>query len=321
MLKFLLSSLLAIVIIFALSKSVDLKSLVSEIRNFDIVWAVLLLPLTIVITLLRSWRFFLLLHNSKIKINYLESTKIFTAGYATSALPAGEATRAVLVRRQTGTDLPRATSAVVAQAYFELLAAAVTALIGSLLVKIGILPSFLVLLGLILLALLMIWDQAINSVTRLIAKIKIADRIRPKLLQTQNLLKPHLFDTGSGLPDKIAVRSVGIGILANLFGGVLILALCAAYQVPIHLFSAVFIYSAALLIQGLSFTPGGLGFTEGGMSGLLLLNGVPFDRALSIVLLYRAFTLLLPTLTGGIFLLVFYSNIAKFARKLTTKLS
>ncbi|HTS73324.1 MAG TPA: YbhN family protein [Gaiellaceae bacterium] len=64
-------------------------------------------------------------------------------------------------------------------------------------------------------------------------------------------------------------------------------------------------YSAAELLALIPLTPGGLGFVEAGLTGTLVLAGVPGADALAATLLYRLVSYWLPLAAGGIAYVLF----------------
>lgn len=302
MLRLLITLAITGTLVFLIARSVDLSALIFELTHFNLWWLTALLPLSLLITLLKGWRFSILLHNSGIRIPLIRAIKIFIAGATTTSLPGGEATRVLLVRRLTGANTGQATSAVVAQAYFELLTAALMTLIGSFFFEIGFGAALISVGILLIVATIFIFDRAAILLASLLARSQKLRTLSARLLTTQLHIKDHLIDSKTHLPDKAAIRSFGIGVLCNILGGLLIFLICQAYNAPIQIFQAIFVFAAANLIQGMSITPAGLGFTEGGMTSILLLFGLQLPTVISIVLIYRATTFLFPTLLGSVLL-------------------
>jgi uncharacterized protein (TIRG00374 family) len=61
---------------------------------------------------------------------------------------------------------------------------------------------------------------------------------------------------------------------------------------------ALLAFASALLLGMIPFTPGGLGFVEAGLTGTLVLAGVPGPEAVSVALLYRLMSFWLPIPAG-----------------------
>ncbi len=61
---------------------------------------------------------------------------------------------------------------------------------------------------------------------------------------------------------------------------------------------ALFIYSFAVLVGGLSFLPGGVGTAEAAMIALLILHGMPEGQAVAVTLVHRSVTLWFSVLLG-----------------------
>lgn len=64
--------------------------------------------------------------------------------------------------------------------------------------------------------------------------------------------------------------------------------------------SLVALYAPVKAAVGFAPTPGGVGFAEAGLTGALVASGVPIERAVAAVAIYRLFTGLIPLASGSI---------------------
>lgn len=117
-----------------------------------------------------------------------------------------------------------------------------------------------------------------------------------------HLLRPlgELLAAASRLLDwKTLLPSLGIGLLAWAAEGWGLQLIANEIGVPIDMWSAIAIYSIAILAGALSMLPGGLGGTEGVMTFLLVQAGADAPSALAITLICRAATLWFSVLLGA----------------------
>jgi len=296
------------VLLYVVSHAVDINELWQTLATFPIHQFILLFAISSFIFLLKTWRFALLLKNSQIELTRWEAIRVYVAGLATSPLPAGEATRGVLVHHETGTKISKTTGSIVTQAYLELFASALIALVGSFFFKMIELPATLAFAILLIVALLLSSRRLVEFIFKILPDKKFLLKLSRRLRLIQKDVRDNLLDDDTHLPDKVFTSTLGISLITNVVGGILIMLIANNFGVQLNVIESLFIYSAAMLIQGFSISPGGLGFTEGGMVGLLLLFQVDFTIAVSIVIIFRLVTFIYSTLLGTTFLAVFYGK-------------
>lgn len=302
------SLILLIVLLFVVSHTVNPQQLWQALISFPPHQIVLLLALSTLIFLLKAWRFALLLKNKNILLSRWESIRVYVAGLATSPLPAGEATRGILIHHETGTEVSKTAGSIVTQAYLELFTSALIALAGSIFFEILEIPTELAFAILLIIGLLLSSRRLSEFIFKILPDKKFILKLSRKFRLIQKDVRDNLLDDDTHLPDKVFTSSLGISVVSNIIGGVLVMLIANNFGVNLNVIESIFIYSTAMLIQGFSISPGGLGFTEGGMAGLLLLFRVDFTTAVSIVIVFRIVTFIYSTLLGVIFLTVFYGK-------------
>jgi uncharacterized protein (TIRG00374 family) len=313
--RILLSLFLLAILIFVTGKAVDLHELPARIMSLPMTTIVELIAITLVISILKGWRFLLLLRNTNIPVTFWQTMKTFIAGQAITPLPGGEAIRGVLLKEETGTTILKTTGPVITQAYLELASATVLMLIGSFVFKYFRFPAVAICLILIGLAIVLNSEKILEMINQKFEKLKIINKFLAKIKRAQKDIKANFYDPDSHLPDKVLVRALGISLIAHLFGATLIWIIAQALGTNLGFFESLFIYSTALVIQGVgTISPGGLGLTEGGMTGILLLFGITASVAIVIVLIFRTITLLFNIFLGLTFLGIFYSKQLLFSK-------
>lgn len=231
------------------------------------------------------------------------------AGQATSPLPAGEAIRAILLHRELGIDHDKAFGPVITQAFLELISNAFLVIIGSFIFQKFRVTSLLILFLIILLIIFLTQKNFIKFLKEKANKNGLAYKIFEKLSTTQDNIRKEMFIPGKYYPNLTFIKCIGLAIITNIIGGVIIFMIAKQLNIDLNILQCVFIYSSTIVIG--SFTtviPGGLGFIEGGMASLLLVFRVGSYEgfALILILVFRAVTLLFYILLGVVFFIIFY---------------
>jgi hypothetical protein len=105
------------------------------------------------------------------------------------------------------------------------------------------------------------------------------------------------------------MRIVGLGLLAHALCGGLMWYITRVEGTHLTFFQGIFAATMAALIQGIfTIIPGGLGVTEGGLVGILSKFAIPWQKTISITLLYRLATLPLSILIAAFFLAFMYGK-------------
>jgi uncharacterized protein (TIRG00374 family) len=320
-LRFFIFTILGIFILYAISHAINPKELGRQLSHFPKERILLLCMLSIVISVLKSWRFFLLLRKNNVKVTFWQICKVYIAGQSTTPVPGGEIFRSVLLKHETGADTKQTSGAVVMQALIVFFSSAVIAIVGSLIY--GILINIaLITLTLIIITIYLILNQKLFL--KMFNKMKEYQRLKKPavtLIATHKGVRNSLLHRGSEhKPGITFVSSVAIGLLSNLVGGLMIYAIVSAYNLPVNYIQSVYIYSMSIIIAAVSgVVPGGVGLAEGGITGLLVLLNIQFSKAFAIVLIFRAVNLIFYIVFGVIFLLLFYSKTLIFTKKVKTK--
>lgn len=316
--RLLISIILLGVLIYITSKAVKIEDLQKIIWDFPKDKLILFFALSFALTILKAWRFMILLQNININISFPETLKAFIASQAISPLPGGEAMRGVLIHEESGAKPIKTSGPVVAQGFLEVFSASLmTAILSIALKNDYIIPSIVITLILCALYAFIVYRRFLDFVLNLFSKNKFIKKISKKLLKIQTEVRKSSIDEETKLPDKILVRALGLSLLTNVLGGFLIFLIARYYNADLNIYRSTLAYSAGIAIQSLgSISPGGIGFTEGGMTGILLLSKIELGKAIGIVLVFRFVTLVFSIVLGLIFLSIFYAKDLFFSKKL-----
>ena len=292
---------------YTLRNTIDKEKLIEAFSEFSWIKLVLFCLITLLLSVVKGSRFYLILKTGGIKATFLQSLAIFIAGQSTSALPGGELTRGLLLNKELEVDQKRIAAPIILQAYSELMAASIIALFCSILLQIFRLPSTVAIIFLTIVLLVLTSPKILKFLLKIDLKITFLRKFLNATQLAQIDIRDIVFNKGTFLIRTEFLLITALGLLANVIGGVLLFFIAREFSVEINLLKSMFLYSGGLLIQGLAITPGGLGFTEGGMTGILVLYGVDLTRAFSIVLIFRLVTLIFMSIVGSVLLAVLYT--------------
>lgn len=295
---------------FSVSKEVSPDKVLNLINSFPRERLILVLLISLLISLIKSVRFWLFLVQNKINLSVWQAIKVYLAGQLTSPLPGGEAMRGVLVGKENGTDLIDVSGPVVSQMFIEFLSAAILAILGSFIYKLLRIPALVVIGLVIVLTLLLTNRKLMLALTQRIKVIPFLRKSMDGLNSIQQSIRKSILDhPQKPYPNKTFLKALTLGIICNLLGGLLLLLITQAYDADLGFFRSTFVYSASVVLTGVGgILPGGLGVTETGMTGILLLSHLGLATAIAIVLMFRIVTLLFNVLIGALVMLIFYSR-------------
>jgi glycosyltransferase 2 family protein len=298
-------SLLALVV-----HKVDLAVAFNLINGIGAKYIVLFLALSVSTLFIKSLSYYLILKRAKITATYLQSTKIFFASQLMTPLPAGETGRVVLTTKETGADTAKVTGSVLTQAFLEILSAVVVALVGSMFFEFFRTPVLIALVILSFTIAVFVSEKVWTYVFGLLTKIKFFVRNKKNISDAYKTIRSHVFMKKTLIPNRNFVLILFLLIAGQIVGGVLLHYICLSLGLDLTILRSLFLYSAAVVIQGLlSVLPGGVGTTEGGVAGILLSFGSSYDTAVAVVIVYRLFTLLLYLALGFVFFMIFYREL------------
>lgn len=270
------------------------REVAAELSRLSPALIATLLALSLVNYLLRALRWWLLAQPAGLALPLARALLYYVAGFALTATPGklGELIRLWLMQRHHGHAFERSLGLLVLDRLSDALPMFLWVLVGAGAVA-GQGPA-VALLGLMVLApgLLVLRPQPLERGLVLLARAsgrfgRIALRLRRALRATAALATPRLL---------LAASALGlVGWAAEIVGFWLLLA---AFDRPIGLAAAAFVFAFAMLVGALPLFPGGVGGTEATMIGLLLALGSGPEVAVAATGVTRLATLGFATLLG-----------------------
>lgn len=304
MLRLIFTIIFLAILIYIINNTVDINELKQILIEFPKLQLLGFLLLASFLTLLKVYRFLILLNYSGIDASFWETLKAFVASQAVTPLPGGETARGILIHKETGAHLHQTTAPVITQAFLDIASAALLTLFGSLVFQKLRVPSLIAMSIIVLITIGLTQENIIIFFQKHLSRFKFLTKVLSRSLSFQKDFSKYLLD-----PSKTLFRTLGVSLLINITGGFLIYFIALSLDIKIDFLHSLFIYSSGIVISSLAgFIPGGLGVTEGGLTGILLLFSVELPKALVLVLLFRLSTLVFSVFMGLSFLMIFYSR-------------
>lgn len=249
-------------------------------------WIALFLSLVNYVFRFIRWQIYLN-HLNHCLSDYWESLLIYFSGFALTTTPAkaGEAIKSIFLKDK-GVPISHSLAAMISERVSDLLAIVLLSCLGLMAYPNMRLPVYIT-LGLIFLGWAIMLYRPLPQLLKQWHWSKRFQSLIDVLEQTQNCHNP-----------KILLSSTVISLLAwgaEAWACYLVLQWCGF---PVDLSTAIFIYSASMLIGALSFLPAGLGSAEAGMVSLLIWQNVEPQSALAITIFIRLTTLWFAVILG-----------------------
>jgi uncharacterized membrane protein YbhN (UPF0104 family) len=251
--------------------------------------------------LCRFVKWLLFTKSLQLKIPLLYNFKVFMAGLALAITPAkaGEAIRAVLLKKGSDIDLSKGLASTFSERLIDLLAVTIISIVG--IIVMGFESDYLIiLLAIFFFVVVGIIIFLSNHLYRIFSKVFF--------LGPWKIMGNYIDNFRS---------DVVITFQLPVFGGALIFGIigwtceCLAFMLIAHSLGismtfqmAMFIYATSSIIGAISFLPGGLGLMEGGLSFLVIdLLSVTYTQSVALTLVIRFTTLWFGVGVGLAFLL------------------
>ncbi len=305
--RIILTLFLFLILIFVAARTIDLQKTYQLLLTFPKLQLLTLTVILMLISLIKAWRFQILLNQAGVKITFIQTTKVYLAGQATTSLPAGETIRGWLLKKEVGAKLSQVSGPVLTQAFFEFISASIIFL--SLSMYFGVLrrPAVAALAVVIILVFILINEKLLNLILRKLERVSFIKKQAKALHLAQETIRNAFLKPGTKRLSLDFLKVLSIGVLTNALGGLLVLLILNAFKLDFNLLKSVFVYSSSTVLSSVSgLIPAGLGVTEGGMTGVLYLTKVDTSTAFASVLIFRLITLVFYMLIGIFCLLIFY---------------
>lgn len=245
------------------------------------------------------------------KVPWLESLRIFVAGFVMSVTPGkvGEVLKSVLLFESRGVAIARTAPIVIAERLTDLMALVLLAAAGSLAFSEGWIVALGGALVVAVLWLACAWRPLGEWCLRVAAKLPVLGRITPKLREAYEALRELTAPAPLAAATLLSVVSWGLECLSLLY-------IAAGFaDLTLTLEQATFSYSAPTIVGALALLPGGLGVTEAGMASLVARFGETSEAtAVATTILVRLATLWWAVVLGA-FALVWHRRALGARRK------
>lgn len=289
---------LAAALLYFLVSAVDLRALLTSVRNFNLVFIAPLIGSYLLYLGFRSARWHLLMRPLKEPNSWADSLLLFSAAQAAVLIPAGQFLLPVLQKSQHGTLIRRSAATVLVQEILFGILVLPAALPGILGYHVGgwiLLAAAVISIG----AGALVLHEGIASICLfVVGHLPFLKHHTPNLRD----LRDHIVFVvntpeallGSVL-DLAAIAAAGTGFYIALVG---------LGQAHVGWVGAIGTYAFGNAVATLSALPGGLGANEDASTAVLGHLGLAAGPAAAATLIFRAITLLLGTLLGwGVLLL------------------
>jgi len=215
-----------------------------------------------------------------------ESMSLFFAGLGFGITPGklGEVIKSHLLKKDHNQAISKTAPIVLVERYYDLVGLLIISVLGIWFLDIEqtiIFTSFVI----IIVALIISQQKSlVFKILEKLDKVYFLKKIVKKLFETFDtihfLLKPKLY-----------AKSIVYSVTGWLIESFAVYLIFRGFNIDLDLPTIILIFAVSSIIGGLSMLPGGIGLTEGGMVGLLLLEGIDYTSAISVVLLVRIVTL------------------------------
>ncbi|HEX9945869.1 MAG TPA: lysylphosphatidylglycerol synthase transmembrane domain-containing protein [Thermoanaerobaculia bacterium] len=284
---------LGALVVAGLALTANPRELLRSLRGFDLRLLVPVLALSLFNYVLRFVRWEVYLKRLGVALSRGRSLAVFLVGFLLSVTPgkAGELGKAWLVRELGGGPALRIVPAVLAERITDVLGTVVLVSLGALPLPGGPWIAAAGLAAVAAVTLVLTWRRGAERIFSLLERMPaVGSRVR------------HLEEMYDGLQDLLSpglvLLAVFLATLAWAAEGVGFWLVVRDYAPRAELLVAVFNYTAATVLGGLSMLPGGLGVAEGSLAALLHSQGLDTADAGSITLVIRGATLWFAVLLG-----------------------
>jgi uncharacterized membrane protein YbhN (UPF0104 family) len=286
-------------LMYFLVAAVNPASVISSIRNFNLVYLLPLAGSYLLYLGLRSARWHLLMRPLNAPNSLKDSLLLFAAAQSAVLLPAGQFLLPVLQKSQHGTLIRRSAAAVLVQEILFgilVLPAAAPGIVGY---RVGtwlLVAAFVVSVGA---GAIILHDGVVKFGLLLLDLLPFARRHSHSLLDLRN----HIVEVAR---TREAMLGSALDLAAIAAGGTgFYIALVGLGQGHIGWVGAIGTYAFGNAVATLSALPGGLGANEDASTAVLSNMGLAAGPAAAAVFIFRAVTLLFGTLLGWAILLAF----------------
>lgn len=310
--RWFISGIIIVALLIVLKNSIDWTEAYKSLLTFPKFSLMLFLTISLIISSVKSYRFFKLLRDSKIDIGFWIAFKTYFAGGATSPLPAGEVLRSALLKKEKDIKVRRSITPVLMQAYVEVFSAVLIVIVGSFFFELFLIPAILSLLLVVAIYLILSHDKPLRVLIKRSVKFKKMYDLLNKIKNNQINFKKTYLIKKKIIPNAIFLKAMLISFATHFLGGALLFFIIRSGGSNLNFVQSLYVYALGIVVSNIgSISPGGLGFTEGAMTAALLFFHVSLPAAVVAVLIFRVVTFVFNILLGLIFLSIFYRSLIK----------
>ncbi len=234
----------------------------------------------------RSFRWYLMIRELGIKVDWKPVIPIYLSGLAFGLSPGrlGEVAKSIYLKRLVDAPIQKTAPTIIVERLLDVIAVLVISLLAFLLIgekHVMIIVSFFILMICLFLIYKKIYlIKILNKTQRIPFLGKFSNNLIASIDIIFVLLKPKIF----GITLILSVISWMIESLVVYF-------VLKAFDINLSIIHSAFVYVTSSLVGAASFLPGGIGTTEGGLIALLLLENIPIQESLGPVIIIRSITL------------------------------
>lgn len=296
-------------LVFLVYTKVDFKKAYDLVIKIPFFYLPVFIALSLSILVFKALAYFLLLNRANVKIQPLQSIKIFFASQLMTPLPGGEAGRVLITSHETNAEKSVSTGIVLTQGVIDILASIFVTLVGGLYFHLFRIPAVISLLILILIITIFTSKNAGETFLSILDKFNVSANNQKKITTFQQLLRKNILADAAPLPRRNILAVFILLIISKTAGGFLIYTLSKALGANLSILQSIYIFGAGALVQSIAIIPGGLGITEGSLAGLFLAFGVDPAKTVAMVILARLFTLGFNIAVGLVVFILFYRGL------------
>lgn len=274
-------ALYAIFVIFS-----DISLLVEKFQNFNFLFLIPAFALVLLSYFVRGFRWDFFLKTLGIEISLKESLSLFFAGLGLSITPGkvGEVIKSHFLKKDHDHSYTKTAPIIFVERYYDLVGLLIISIIGIWFIDIDRTMVFVTLAIIVSALVISQQKKIVKKILEKFESISFLSKFAVKLQETFEtihvLLKPRLY-----------AKSIGFSVTGWLIESLAVFLIFLGFEIDLSLPTVILIFAISSIIGGISMIPGGIGLTEGGMVGLLLLEGIDYTSAISVVILVRIVTL------------------------------
>ncbi len=271
----------------------DIETLVDHLQSAKIEFILLGVFVVFIGLIPRSFRWYLMIKELGIKVDWKPVIPIYFSGLAFGLSPGrlGEVAKSIYLKRLVDAPIQKTAPTIIVERLLDVIAVLVISLSAFLLIgekHVMIIISFFILL----ICLFLIYKKTylikiLNKTQRIPFLGKFSNNLIASIDIIFVLLKPKLF-----------IKMLILSVISWMIESLVVYFVLKAFDIDLSIIRSAFIYVTSSLVGAASFLPGGIGTTEGGFIGLLLLENIPYQEAIGPVIIIRSITLWLLIIFG-----------------------